>query len=116
MQDAFYRPIGVDITHISRFEKADINFAKRILSIDEFNQFIKLKTEQKALFLARAWAIKEAIFKANNKYYRFSQINLKKYNNRWHFLNFSISISHDQDILIAFVLENVKENYEKNRN
>ncbi|WP_426461007.1 holo-ACP synthase [Mycoplasma hafezii] len=97
--------IGVDITTISRFEKVDSYFARRILSDAEFELFQTLQDDKKAKFLARAWAIKEAIFKANNDYYEFSKINLQKINHRWTFKNFEISISHEKDLLIAFVIE-----------
>ncbi|VEU70284.1 4'-phosphopantetheinyl transferase superfamily protein [Mycoplasmopsis glycophila] len=98
--------IGVDITKISRFENASLAFAHRILSSSEFEKFLMLEDAKKPLFLARAWAIKEAIFKANNDYFSYSKIELIKKNHRWTFLNFSISISHDGDTLIAFVIEN----------
>ncbi|RIV16979.1 holo-ACP synthase [Mycoplasmopsis gallopavonis] len=98
--------IGVDLTKISRFVAASDSFAQRILSPAEYSDYLKITNEKKALFLARAWAIKEAIFKANNSYFSFSKIELQKINHRWTFKNFSISISHDGDDLIAFVIEN----------
>ncbi|BBA22461.1 ACP synthase [Mycoplasmopsis bovirhinis] len=97
---------GVDITQISRFENKSIKFARRILSDGEYELFKKLvNSKDKALFLARAWAIKEAIFKADNQYFEFSKINLVKLNNRWTFQNFAISISHEGNWLIAFVVK-----------
>ncbi|AKA50063.1 ACP synthase [Mycoplasmopsis gallinacea] len=98
--------IGVDLTKISRFANKDINFAKRILSISELAIYKKVPKERKPLFLARTWAIKEAIFKANNDYAKFTEIDLSKKDKKWVFKNFSISISHDDDFIIAFVVEN----------
>ncbi|MGZ9755657.1 4'-phosphopantetheinyl transferase superfamily protein [Mycoplasma sp. 394] len=96
--------IGVDITHISRFVNKSNSFIDRLLSADELVKFDKLKQKQKQLFLARSWAIKEAIFKADNQYYKFKEIDIKKINNRWIFKDFIITISHEKDILVAFVI------------
>ncbi|WP_036463673.1 4'-phosphopantetheinyl transferase superfamily protein [Mycoplasmopsis sturni] len=95
---------GVDITRISRFKNKDYKFAKRILSEDELFEFMREKSENQPLYLARAWAIKEAIFKADNTYAEFQKITLKKINKRWTFKDFKISISHEGDYLIAFVI------------
>ncbi|VEU76428.1 4'-phosphopantetheinyl transferase superfamily protein [Mycoplasmopsis columboralis] len=105
--------IGVDLTRISRFKNKNYPFAQRILSNEELEQFQELNEYEKVLFLARAWCIKEAIFKANNAYADYSKITLKKENNRWTFKQFSISISHEGDLLIAFVIDN-GDKYEKN--
>ncbi|VEU74557.1 Holo-[acyl-carrier protein]synthase [Mycoplasmopsis citelli] len=105
--------IGVDLTKISRFKDKDLSFAKKILSPNELIEFINLPSEKQALFLARSWAIKEAIFKSDNTYSQFSEINLTKTNNKWNFRNFSISISHDGDLLVAMVVKN-EDKYEKN--
>ncbi|EIE41061.1 holo-acyl-carrier protein synthase [Mycoplasmopsis canis UF31] len=100
---------GVDLTRISRFKDKSLIFAKKILSANEFQEFQKLSDiDSKSLFLARSWAIKEAIFKADNQYFNFSSIDLIKINKRWTFKDFSISISHEGDLLIAFVTKLVK--------
>ncbi|WP_036452286.1 4'-phosphopantetheinyl transferase superfamily protein [Mycoplasma buteonis] len=97
--------VGVDLTTISRFENIPNGFEKRFLSKWELEQFYLLQPSKKALFLARSWAIKEAIFKANNQYHTFTNIELRKKDHRWTFKNFEISISHEKDLLIAFVVE-----------
>ncbi|BBU47579.1 4'-phosphopantetheinyl transferase superfamily protein [Mycoplasmopsis felis] len=97
--------IGVDLTRISRFENKNIFFINRILSKEEIKEFEKLNNEkEKSIFLARSWAIKEAIFKSDNKYFEFNKINLYKRNKRWHFKNFKISISYEDDYIVAFVV------------
>ncbi|WP_027121211.1 holo-ACP synthase [Mycoplasma leonicaptivi] len=100
--------IGVDLTRISRFKDKKNSFLKRVLSEFELKIYNNFQTsEEKTLFLARSWAIKEAIFKADNKFYKFNQINLQKKNNIWFFTNeFKISISHEGDYLVAFVIKN----------
>ncbi|MCU4706930.1 4'-phosphopantetheinyl transferase superfamily protein [Mycoplasma sp. CSL7503-lung] len=98
--------VGVDLVKISRFNDKSLTFAKRILSQNELEEYNSLPDEQKTLFLARSWAIKEAIFKANNEYFDFSKISLRKENKVWKFEEFAISISHEDDFLIAFVIVN----------
>ncbi|WP_406613754.1 4'-phosphopantetheinyl transferase superfamily protein [Mycoplasma corogypsi] len=98
--------LGIDMTSISRFEGKPDTFVKRILSENEYKLYLETETDLKALFLARAWAIKEAIFKANNAYANFSQVELYKLDKVWRFKNFSISITHENDTLIAMVVEN----------
>ncbi|MGZ9413128.1 holo-ACP synthase [Mycoplasma sp. 480] len=95
--------IGVDIISISRFKGKKENFIKRILSENEWNSFIK--TENKEKFLATRWAIKEAIFKADNKYFNFKQIDIYKENKKYKFQNFEISTSNDEDTVIAVAIK-----------
>lgn len=98
--------LGVDLVTISRFKNKNKEFIERLLSEEELAEFNKLDNEEsKELFLARSWAIKEAIFKADNSYFKFNKINLIKINNEWNFKNFKISISHENDLLIAFVIK-----------
>ncbi|KKB26666.1 Holo-[acyl-carrier protein] synthase [Mycoplasmopsis meleagridis] len=98
--------IGVDLVKISRFNNKTEGFIKRILHREEYAYFTDINDNLKTKTLATFWAIKEAIFKANNSYYSFAKILLKKENNKWIHPNFSISISHEDDYLIAFVIEN----------
>ncbi|MGL4343302.1 MAG: holo-ACP synthase [Metamycoplasmataceae bacterium] len=95
--------IGVDITTISRFKEKDENFARKILSENEFQEFLEI--ENKSYYLATRWAIKEAIFKADNSFASFNKIDIHKNNNKYFFQNFHISTSHEGDFLIAFVLK-----------
>lgn len=102
--------IGVDITKISRFQNKNLDFVKRILHPEEVKQYNSVSLERQAKFLATRWAIKEAIFKANNKYHNFSDILiLHNLNGTYSFANFQISTSDQDDLLVAFVLEVNKE-------
>ncbi|MEE3928446.1 4'-phosphopantetheinyl transferase superfamily protein [Mycoplasmopsis ciconiae] len=104
--------IGVDLVKISRFEdpkKHQKKFISRFLNEQEIETFENiLNFEDKSVFLAKTWAVKEAIFKADNFYSNFRNINLKKVNNKIIFENFEISISHEDDFLVAFVLKKGK--------
>ena len=96
--------IGIDITSIKRFENKTEQFAKTILSDAEFIAW--KESEQKALFLAQRWSIKEAIFKANNKYHNFHNIDIVcQSSGKFSFENFEISNSKEDDYVVAFVLE-----------
>ncbi|MFV8401407.1 4'-phosphopantetheinyl transferase superfamily protein [Mycoplasma sp. 005V] len=98
--------LGIDITNISRFNGKSEIFWHRVLSADELEQFQKLDSqESRAKFLARSWAIKEAIFKADNTYIDFRKIDIKKdqESKLWKFKNFLISISYADDFVIAVV-------------
>lgn len=94
--------IGVDITNILRFENKSDNYARRFLSEQEFKNY--LKSTKKAFFLAQHWAVKEAIYKCDNRYVCFSKINISKTKEgKLIFKDFVISTSSEKNILIAFV-------------
>lgn len=95
--------VGIDITSIERFKNKDENFAKKILSNDEFIMWIN--TELKDVFLATRWAIKEAIFKSDNKYSNFSDINIQKIDKKYSFDSFEISTSKENGYIIAIALK-----------
>ncbi|WP_343128347.1 holo-ACP synthase [Buchnera aphidicola (Takecallis taiwana)] len=58
--------IGCDIINLNRIKNIinifGIKFAKRILSPEEFNQYINIKYQE--VFIAKRFAVKEALFKA----------------------------------------------------
>ncbi|WP_371246152.1 holo-ACP synthase [Mycoplasmopsis agassizii] len=95
--------LGIDLTNVKRFENIGLKFAQRILSKREYEEF--LISENQALFLARSWAIKEAIYKADNNYFSFKEIELVKKNKQWTFPGFAISISHEDNYVIAIALK-----------
>ncbi|MHA0272588.1 4'-phosphopantetheinyl transferase superfamily protein [Mycoplasma sp. 48589B] len=98
--------LGVDITNISRFYTKSDKFVNRVLSQGELIEFKKLDNDDaKARFLARSWAIKEAIFKADNTYIDFRKVDIKKdiESKLWKFKDFFISISYADDFVIAVV-------------
>ncbi|VEU61097.1 Holo-[acyl-carrier protein]synthase [Mycoplasmopsis bovigenitalium] len=93
--------IGVDITSISRFKQLTPGFEKRFCHIDELK---RLETQvDKAHYLASLWAIKEALFKADNSLCFFDQINIQKNNGVWVYKDWKILTSNEQDLVVAFV-------------
>lgn len=93
--------IGIDLTRISRFENVSEDLINRILSPSELNNFNH--NPDKAKFLATHWAVKEALFKSDNKYSNFNEITIAKINNRWVFEDYEISTSDEGDFIIAIV-------------
>lgn len=99
--------IGVDICKISRFENCAEHFIERFLSNEEQKIFYSLNQDKKNTFLAGRWASKEAIYKAtgDKEYLHYSILNDeigKPFVQDHH--EIKISISHDGDYAIAFVL------------
>ncbi|VEU76636.1 holo-ACP synthase [Mycoplasmopsis columbina] len=97
--------IGVDLVKIERFKNKDLNFAKRFLSSKELNYFENKTLKMDTQTLASIWAIKEAIFKADNSYFNFSKIELTRENNQWLHQEFDISLSHEGDYVTAIALK-----------
>ena len=91
--------IGIDLTTISRFKNKSETFVKTILSEQELIEYNL--AENKELFLATRWAIKEALFKCDNSLLPFSKINIKKEDRKYKFENYSISTSSEGDLYIA---------------
>ena len=59
--------IGVDIVKIDRLKDVDQHFINRVYTQEEINVYNSLSSDKKIVFLASRWAVKEAIFKANNQ-------------------------------------------------
>jgi len=97
--------LGIDITKISRFENPTNAFIKRILHPKEIRQYEQEK--EKSLFLAKRWAIKESLYKADNKYFHFNKINIKSKDGRYIFEDFTISTSKEKDYYIAIVMKGI---------
>ncbi|MGL5204891.1 MAG: 4'-phosphopantetheinyl transferase superfamily protein [Metamycoplasmataceae bacterium] len=95
--------VGIDITSIERFKNKDEKFAEKILSNDELINWKNIET--KDVFLATRWAIKEAIFKCDNKYFNFREIDIKKIDNKYCFSSFGISTSRENDYIIAIAIK-----------
>lgn len=99
--------IGIDLTSIERFKNKKINFVRKVLSSDEFLEWQNV--ENKELFLAQRWSIKEAIFKANNNFHDFRKINIKRNQKGFfEFEDFKISTSKENEYVIAFVIGGFK--------
>ena len=96
--------IGIDAINKNRFlinKDKMFEIANKILSINELNEF-KL-VENKTHYLATRWAIKESLFKCDNKYFQFSKINILKQNGRYMFEDFEISTTSEDNLIIAIV-------------
>ena len=93
--------IGIDITRISRFDNPNDSLVKRILHPNELALYPD--SENKALFLASRWAIKEALFKSDNSLSSFDKIELTKKDRIWKYKDYKITTSKEDDYFIAFV-------------
>lgn len=98
--------IGVDIVELKRI---DLKIARKILSSKELELFNELKDYFKQEFLAERFAVKEALFKADNKYFNYDQITLlndEKGRPYFENVNALVSIAHDGGMVVAFVVIN----------
>lgn len=103
--------IGVDLTTVSRFNNIKKHFIKRMLTDIEYDLYLKCKKENRTEFLAARWAVKEAIFKANNDIGYLHYSLLHKENGKPYILDhpeIKVSLSHEKDTLIALVLIETK--------
>lgn len=91
----------IDLTNINRFKNKDQSFVDKVLHELEKKDYEVCKN--KAKFLATHWAIKEAIFKADNKYSVFCKINIVKKDRQYIFKNFVISTTSEDNYIIAIV-------------
>lgn len=112
--------IGVDIEDISRFQNKtlenDLNFLKRIFTLKELEYCFK--NANPAPHLTARYCAKEAVVKAlsnlHNGTIGYSKIEILKNDNGSVYINmlidelnkynFSLSISHEKDKAIAFVV------------
>ena len=95
--------LGIDITKISRFNNPTDAFIKKILHPKELQLYKQEK--EKSLFLASRWAIKESLYKANNKFFHFNKINIEQKNGKYIFEDYEISTSKEKDYYIAIVMK-----------
>lgn len=105
---------GNDVTKISRFEHLIHNsaFYIRVLSKIELDEFLNLTNEQKPLYLAKRWALKEAYLKMRGWGMEYKKILpqitlVNKKNNKPFILNedIDVSISHEEDYLFITCVE-----------
>lgn len=101
------RGIGVDILNINRI---DFKIAKKILSKEELEIFDSIENEKlKREYLSVRFAVKEALFKADNSYFNYDKISVLNDETGKPFLkniNGFVSISHDNGMVCAFVVLN----------
>lgn len=97
--------IGVDILNI---ERIDFKIAKKVLSIEELEIFNSISNENlKREYLAERFAVKEALFKADNSYFNYDKISVLNDEKGKPYLkdiNGLVSISHDNGMVCAFVV------------
>jgi len=101
------RGIGVDILSI---ERINFKIAKKVLSQEEMAIFDSIDNEIiKREYLAERFAVKEALFKADNCYFnydRISVLNDEKGKPYLKDINGFVSIAHDNGMVCAFVVLN----------
>lgn len=98
--------IGVDLVELNRFSSKNENFFKRFMHEKELAKFSQLNSKnQKIVYAASIWGIKEAMFKADNNYAKFAEFYIQRDENDqfWVHPNFDITISHTGRLLVAIV-------------
>ncbi|WP_406617313.1 4'-phosphopantetheinyl transferase superfamily protein [Mycoplasmopsis adleri] len=100
--------LGVDLAKINRFDNVSDDFIERFLSPAEIIEFNKIKDNSilRSKYAATHWAIKEALLKADGKLNKFKEISITKIDGKYHFLDFEISTSNEDDMVIAIVYKN----------
>lgn len=97
--------IGVDIVELKRIK---YKIASKVLSSKEKEVFDSFKDDKrKKEYLAGRFAAKEALFKATNESFDFKDISVlndKSGKPLISYKNAHVSISHDGDYVIAFVV------------
>lgn len=69
--------LGIDIVDLTRNEFDDLNFAKRFMTKNEYAIFLSKDSELgKRNYMACIWSLKEAIIKATNHEFIFSDIDV----------------------------------------
>ena len=101
------RGIGVDILSINRI---DFKIARKVLSSEELEMFNSIDNEKlKREYLAERFAVKEALFKADNTYFNYDKISILNDEKGKPYLkdiNGFVSIAHDGGMVCAFVVLN----------
>jgi len=123
--------IGVDIAHIPRFQailsRVRDRFLSKLLHPKEISQFHSLIPLRQPQFVASRWAVKEAVVKSAGKRLLFPEMQIAKSLDpldprphlvvegatlamfRQHSIQPHISLSHDTDYAIAYVLLETQE-------
>lgn len=99
--------IGVDILSI---ERIDYKIARKVLSSEELEIFNSIANDKlKREYLAERFAVKEALFKADNAYFNYDQVtvlNDEKGKPYFKDINGLVTIAHDNGMVCAFVVLN----------
>ncbi|MBN0970946.1 4'-phosphopantetheinyl transferase superfamily protein [Mycoplasma phocoeninasale] len=98
--------IGIDLVKISRFKKIKKHHVAKFLHPCEINEWEKLPKKRQIRYLANRWAIKEAIYKADNKYWDFTKILINKNKSgKYQFENFEITTTNESNHVIAMTFK-----------
>ncbi|AXE60810.1 ACP synthase [[Mycoplasma] phocae] len=98
--------IGIDLVKISRFKKIRKHHIAKFLHPCEIVEWEKLNKRNQTRYLASRWAIKEAIYKADNKYWNFPKILIRKSKNgKYEFEDFEISTTNEDNHVIAMIFK-----------
>ncbi len=103
--------VGIDIIQNSRLEKGN-QFILKFLSLKEYKIYSALDQQLQLEFVCGRWAAKEAIIKATNKKYMYSEITIldddlgkpKIFIEDAQTDKILISISHEKKYTIAFAI------------
>ncbi len=99
---------GIDLTNITRKEFKEEGLIKKILHPYEYEIYLTLDKEQQTKYVAKHWAIKEAIFKAYNHKYGMNKVLIEKKDQQLFSIvddiSFTISISYEDQYVIASVV------------
>lgn len=99
---------GIDIVSLKRPEIRGYKLAKRFMTKNEYNYGLSLnsKTQEQCNYVAGIWSLKEAVIKATNHSYLFSEIEIQILNQKapvCHLKNHKLllSLSYEKDYAIA---------------
>ncbi len=96
--------IGVDLVD---YKRIDLKIARKVLSSEEMSVFNSLKEHLKKEYLAERFAVKEALYKADNSLYNYDKISVLNDEKGKPFLKDLkgyVSITHDGGLVCAFVI------------
>lgn len=105
--------LGIDIVDITREEFNDLNFAKRFMTEKEYKFFLLKDSDfSKRNYMGCVWALKEAIIKATNHEFIFSEISIELTNEapicnlKGHKLFLSVTFEKEFIVAIAIGFKN----------
>lgn len=96
---------GIDITNIKRKEFCEKNISQKILTTNDLKKYNNMNEMEKISFLAKNWALKEAIFKSYNHKYSMNKIEILYDGGKMYTIvdgvYISLSISYEDDYVVA---------------
>ena len=98
--------IGVDLVDFKRIE---LKIARKVLSKKELEIYDTLTDNLKKEYLAERFAVKEALFKADNSFFNYDEVSVLNDEKGKPYLDTIdgfVSIAHDGGMVCAFVVLN----------